>query len=419
MTQRMDETEAVRPTVVETGSPPLAGERVAFTGTLASMTHKQAAALAEQNGGIATTDVSRQTTMLVVGEEGWPLEPDGRPALKWQHACAFRDEGAPIRILTESEWLRLLGLEDQSRDVRRVYTPATLSQLLGVSVGAIRSWERLGLIRAVRKVYRLPYFEFNEVASARRISQLLADGVSRDELARSLNNLRSVVPGVERPLEQLEILARNARLLYRDDHGLLDTISGQRCFDFRQNDPQPADVPKSTILSLAVDDENAHVSWSADDWYHQGLRLLEQNEPAEAIEAFRLALLDRPGDAEINFSLAEALYRTRNTAGAIERYYATVEADRYYLEAWTQLGCVHAEQGELESALHAFQIALDVYPEYPDAHWQIADVLDQLGRRDEAAVHWRMYLKHDDHGPWAEQARHRLDELEQRDEPSA
>ena len=100
---------------IETGSPPLQGERLAFTGTLASMTHRQAAELTEQHGGAATSDVSRQTTMLVVGEEGWPLESDGQPSLKWQHANELVQEGLPLRILNESDWLYLLGLEERTR----------------------------------------------------------------------------------------------------------------------------------------------------------------------------------------------------------------------------------------------------------------------------------------------------------------
>ncbi len=58
-------------------SLPLSGERVAFTGTLASMTHRQAAELVAQQGGAPPEHVSSKTTLLVVGEEGWPLEADG------------------------------------------------------------------------------------------------------------------------------------------------------------------------------------------------------------------------------------------------------------------------------------------------------------------------------------------------------
>jgi tetratricopeptide (TPR) repeat protein len=128
------------------------------------------------------------------------------------------------------------------------------------------------------------------------------------------------------------------------------------------------------------------------------------------VEAFRLCLMEKPGDAESNFYLAEALYRMGNINGALERYYAAVEADSCFLEGWTQLGCIHAEEGKLDAALDAFEIALNVHPDYPDAHWHAASILEQLGRIDEAKAHWKSYLKFDDRGPWAEQARQRLEE---------
>ncbi len=67
-------------------SPALTSEHVAFTGTLASMTHRQAQELAEKHGGTAKEHISRQTTMLVIGEEGWPLDPDGQPSQKLRQA---------------------------------------------------------------------------------------------------------------------------------------------------------------------------------------------------------------------------------------------------------------------------------------------------------------------------------------------
>jgi hypothetical protein len=162
----------------------LEGEVVAFTGVLASMTHEQASQWVEEHGGIAHEHVSRQTTILVVGEEGWPLEDTGEPSVKFEQAERLRAEGASIRFLTESEWLKLLGHAERTDEARRLYTPAMLSQLLNVSVAVIRGWERAGLIRAAKTVYRLPYFEFQEVTSARRLSELLKAGVERKEIGR-------------------------------------------------------------------------------------------------------------------------------------------------------------------------------------------------------------------------------------------
>jgi lipoprotein NlpI len=88
-----------------------------------------------------------------------------------------------------------------------------------------------------------------------------------------------------------------------------------------------------------------------------------------------------------------------------------VELDHQYLEAWTQIGCVHSELGELPAALDAFNIALGVHPDYPDAHLHRAEALHQLGRTDEAVASWTAYLQFDSRGPWADMARQRLEEL--------
>ena len=397
---------------LEASSLPLKGERVCFTGTLASMTHRQGFELAERSGGSATTDVSRQTTMLVVGEEGWPLEADGNPSQKWQHAADLREQGVPLRILSESEWLHLLGFNERRQEVERLYTPAMLSELLDVSASTIRSWERVGLIHPVRKIFRLPYFDFQEVAGARRIVELLNAGVSRREIEGSLQKLRSVHPDIERPLAQLDMLAQGSHLLYRDETGLIEPKTRQRRFDF-----EPREVPDHPTTAFEAFagtsriERNGVQSWNADEWFHEGCRLLEQGQPGPAVEAFRSCLMERPGDAELNFFLAEALYRSGSIDGALERYYAAVEADHNYVEAWTQLACLHSERGELDSALDAFNIALEIHPEYPDAHWQKADLLGQLNRPRDAEAHWRKYLEHDSRGPWAEQARQRLSEF--------
>jgi len=416
-------TEPALPPI--SGSPPLTGESVAFTGTLASMTHRQAQELTGQQGGTASEHVSRRTTMLVVGEEGWPLEPDGRPSQKLLHAQDLQQQAGDIRILSESDWLRLLGLEERGQEVHRLYTPAMLSGLLGLSTGVIRSWERLGLIHPARKVYRLPYFDFQEVAGVRRIAELLAAGVPRREIEAGLSALQSIIGGTERPLVQLEILARGSHLLYRDHAGLVEPVSGQRCLDFDdpdQSDRSGADDSQQssdeddaspTVLMQRpspVGESNGRDRWSADEWDREGCLRLDANDVASAVEAFRMSLMERPGEAAVHFHLAEALYRLGNVEGALERYHAAVEADHNFIEAWTQLGCLYAEKQESNSAIDSLRIALGIHPDYPDAHWHLANVLHQLGRDDDARTHWQAYLRFDSRGPWAEQARQRLEQ---------
>ena len=53
---------------------------VAFTGRLASMKREEAFALVRQKGGTPRRGITRKTTVLVVGELGWPIFEDGADA---------------------------------------------------------------------------------------------------------------------------------------------------------------------------------------------------------------------------------------------------------------------------------------------------------------------------------------------------
>lgn len=399
------------PPVGVSSSPVLAGERVAFTGILASMTHRQAQEQVEAHGGVATEHVSRQTTMLVIGEEGWPLEEDGRPSLKVQQTERCQAAGAEIRIVRESEFLGFVGLTDQRDEMHRRYTPAMLSEQLHLPVNVIRSWERCGLIRPVARVFRLPYFDFQEVSNARRLAELLAAGVPVRELQSGLNRLREVLGEIDRPLAQLEILARGKQVVYRDASGHLVAVSGQKLFDFDRIDAAeetPADDRET--VSLPMDEPEATAEFSAEEWFEEGCRLNEAGHLSAAVEAFRMSLIDDPTNAETHFLLAETLYRQDNLAGALERYHVAIELDHQYLEAWTQLGCVHAQLGDWEAAAAAFRVALDVHADYPDAHFHLAEALCQMGQQPSAIEHWQRYLEYDRRGPWAASARKRLEE---------
>jgi tetratricopeptide (TPR) repeat protein len=411
-------------------SPCLQGEKVAFTGILASMTHRQACDLVVENGGSFSAHMSGHVTMLVVGEEGWPLDEEGKASAKLEQAVELINSGVPLQILKEFEWLRLLGLEHRERDVHRLFTPAMLQQKLDIPVGVVRRWERLGLIEPVQRVFRLPYFDFQEVAAVRRLQEMLKSGIPRDRIEQSLVGLRHLLPSVDRPLAQLEILARDSRVVFRDEKGLVEARTGQRVLDFEPvskvdshvaetgdeaadlTDSGNADGPSTIPLpSFGVVSETNPSNWNAEEWFDHGCELLGDDEISGAIEAFRMALMLCPDDAEIHFYLASALYRIGNTGGAMERYHVAVELDHDYIEAWTQLGCLRFEEGDAAAAVEAFDIALTCHVDYPDAVYHKATVLSELGRDDEAIALWKQYLKFDQDGPWADAVRERLESV--------
>ena len=54
--------------------------------------------------------------------------------------------------------------------------------------------------------------------------------------------------------------------------------------------------------------------------------------------------------------------------------------------------------------------ALEMEPDYADAHFNLAGVLGKAGQPDAAALHWRRYLELDLGSPWAQIARSHLEE---------
>ena len=367
-------------------SPPLADECVTFTGTLASMVHREASALVETYGGRAVQSLSRAVTMLVVGEEGWPLEDNGAASQKLIHATELIAEGAEIRIVAESDWLHLIGLNERRDEIQRSYTPAMLSRLLDLPVGIIRRWARIGLIRAVRRVCRLPYFDYREVASAQRLAKLLEEGVTSEVLEKSLAQLSSTLVGTDRSLAQLNLLAQDEKVVLRDAHGMLNPRTGQRLLDFDTTDVPVTDVPVTVAPETGVPETGVHPVEMDEPRMVHPLATVPQPQEADS---------DCDDEMPISFSLVEARLRLGDR-----------RMKDWSAEDWFQEGCRLSEEAAFESAANAFRNCLTllstdnllsrdsglfpntqhlaVLPDPADVHFHLADALYRSGKPDAA-----------------------------------
>ena len=390
-----DTGSRVRSEVEVTDAADVRGRRVALVGKLAGMTRREAQSKLREHGAIVVDAVNDSVEWIVVGEDGLPLG-------EWLDAVDESlkqaiDQGR-LSVLRETELWQRLGLLDDARQVQRRYTPAMLAELLRVPVSVIRRWQRRGLIRPAQQINRLPYFDFQEVASARRLAQLLAEGVTPAQLERQLAQLRRWLPELDHSLAQLSIIVQGQRLLLRQDAGLVEP-SGQRQFDFDRLDEHAAldELPPPEPLPL-----------EADALSDLAAQREEEGDISGAIALCRAALVAGGPQAETCFQLAELLYRQGDIAAARERYFMAIELDENYVEARANLGCVLAEQGSHELAIAAFQGALEHHADYADVHYHLARSLDELGRRAEAEVHLRAFLELAPDTPWADLARERL-----------
>jgi tetratricopeptide (TPR) repeat protein len=387
----------------------LQGRRVALVGKLAGMSKRDAGQLLRDHGAVLAQRPDAAVHLIVLGEAGSPLAAGIDPEELFDAETRRSAEQGSLEVITETQLWERLGLLDVRQDIHRLYTPAMLAELLRVPVAVIRRWHRRGLIVPVREVRRLPYFDFQEVATARRLAQLLAAGMKPQAVEKKLEALARYVPGVARPLAQLSVIIEGRQILLRQGDGLIEP-GGQLRFDFEAvasgawrgaggGGPKPHPTPIPTGEGTAGTAEFAQAA----------AELEEEGQLASAAEMYRTAMAAGGPSAAFCFQLAELLYRLGDRTAARERYFMAIELDEGYAEARVNLGCLLAETGQAELAVAALQGALACHPDYADAHYHLARVLDSLGRVAEGVEHWRAVWDLAPDSPWSEQARERLE----------
>lgn len=389
------------------GMEDLSAYRVALVGRFGGMNQRQAANVLRSCGATVVDVDSDRIDWVVIGAEESPLA-EAELLSRRIHAAAATGR---LEVLPESELWQRLGLVDTELITQRYYTPAMLAHLLGVSVGVIRRWHRRGLIRPVHTVHRLPYFDFQEVATARRLAQWIADGDSPAAIEQRLVDLIEVLPNIQRPLDQLSILIEGKHVLLRHGEGLLEP-GGQLRFDFDACQP-PSSTDEPAVLSFAAAQQGAlGRDATVDPLLAEAYAAEEHNEIELAIDHYH-AILARDGPrADISFQIAELLYRSGQVTAARERYYAAIESAPDHLEARASLGCVLAELQQHELAIAAFRGALSLHEDYAEVHYHAARALDALERTVESRHHWQRFRELAPESPWASEAAERIDEID-------
>ena len=410
MEVRADELSESEAAAATGQSGSLDGRRVAFAGKLGAMNRREAKRVVRAAGGVMSEQVGAEVDLIVIGADQKPS--DNYSELLSDGVLEAAGQGT-LEIISETEFWQRLGHVEAETDARRLYTPAMLSELLGVPLSTIRRWHRRGLITPFRQVNRLAYFDYEEVASARHLAQLIAAGESPLEIETKLGRLAEMFPSLQRPLSQLSIIIEGHSLLLRQGAGLIEP-GGQMRIDFAalESGGHTESTANSAVLAFPGRDEspsNEAGHWTtAEEFLEAAIELEDSGDISDAIEVYRSMLLALGPTPDVVFRLAELLYQTGDLPAARERYYLAVELDPEYVEARSSLGCVLVELHQWALAEAAFRGALEHHPDYPDVHFHLARLLDELDRRVEASKHWQEFLQLAPRSPWADEARERL-----------
>ncbi len=375
----------------------LADREISITGKLACMSREVAIARIEEAGGAYIACPRKDTDFLVLGQGALPLGVDGRLTRSLRVARKLMGEGSGITIVPEEEFLTELGMEEHSEGLERLYSTDQMARLLGISARALRSWVRAELLRPARIAGRLYFFDFRQLARARTLLALSAQGVRPARIQRSLRELGGWWEDPTPNLSELAALESGGPLLVRLEDGSLAETSGQLRLDF-----DTAGEKRAALVSLPRNRESAEV------WFERGIRAEECDRHEEAVEAYRRALEIEPDQPEVVFNLGNALYALNRKELAAEHFYRAADLDAFYVEAWNNLGNVLADLGRTQDSLRSFRRALAIEPSYADAHYNLAETLAAAGDQHGAVEHWRIFLRLDPDGTYSELVRERL-----------
>jgi tetratricopeptide (TPR) repeat protein len=357
-------------TVVELDSSALKSS-VAFTGRLACMSRAEAFEVVRQHGGTPSQTVTRQTSVLVVGELGWPLLDNGRPSNKLSRAGTY---GIPV--VSERRFLEWIG-KAVPDSWNRAYSAGQIATLSKLSHDTVEELVRFGLLNP-----RGGLFGFRDLASARQISQLFAHGIGLSEILRSVKEVRAWLP--EADLSNLR--------LYPATHHAIEIEQPDGRTDKRGQFVLPVNAPAS----------------NADALFEQAQAAEDAGDIAEAERLYRVLMNCDPTDAAPPFNLGNMFRATGRKIEAEAALRAATRADPTFAEAWYNLSDLLDEQGRSEAAIDCLRSALRASPDYADAMFNLALLLQRGSRHKEAAECWRQYLANDAQSEWAARARRSL-----------
>ena len=127
--------------------------------------------------------------------------------------------------------------------------------------------------------------------------------------------------------------------------------------------------------------------------YLVGTELVAAGRQAEGVAHLRQAVDDDP---RARYALGVELYRDGSLTDAVANLQEFIRRSPDFLEvisARMLIGRAYTREGKLEDAVDMFAGILAMVPSYTDAHGGLADALFAQGRLNEAALHYREFLR--------------------------
>ena len=145
--------------------------------------------------------------------------------------------------------------------------------------------------------------------------------------------------------------------------------------------------------------------------YNQGVQLLEQDQPKQAVEAFEEALRRAPEFVDARYNLGLALLRLDRSRDALAPLRDVATARPNDKDAHYALASAYFHEQRYAEALPPLDVALTLDPKFLRARFTRAMTLERMGDATRARAAWQDYLQLDATSAWAQEAKGHLKAL--------
>lgn len=277
------------------------------------------------------------------------------------------------------------------------FTQREAARILGLEERRMRYWERLRLVKS-RPRWGERFYRFDDLVALRAIQRLTSQGVPARRLRRAIAALQKKFAMPADVLTRLRIIGRGREVVVvppPPDSKPIEPLTGQLLIDFG------AAAREQKLRTLA--------SRSAEEWFEMGLRYDASPETLEqAADAYRRAIQLAPDWVDAYINLGAVLFQLARLEEAALTFRAALELDPRNPTAHFNLGCVLFELEELDGAVASLSRAIQLAPGSADTHLNLALAYEKRNELRRARRHWRMYLRYEPNGAWAEYAQSRL-----------
>lgn len=269
------------------------------------------------------------------------------------------------------------------------YSARHAAQLIGLPESAVRSCVRAGLIGTADLPVRL---SFRDLSALRTVKAVVGAGIPLARARRELAAIqRQLPPGAS--LAEVPIEVRDGHLWVRGEPAPQPEGAGlQLALPFFVIAPPPPEGELHDLPSRPVEAPTPAPALTADDWFERAIAV-EDGDAAAAIDAYRRSLRLRPDCVEAWINLGRLHAEQGEGEAATECFSTALKLDPRDATAVYNLGVVAQDAGREQDAIFLYTRALELDGGLAEAHYNLATLFDQTGDSRQAIRHINEYRK--------------------------